>query len=87
MLGWRRTDKVTPNDPTFVVSSNPCQSAHVCMYVCIRGSTLNIGSYHGGTQKDSDSQSCHSTLHVVFSSFWTRNLDAAAETETSLALV
>ena len=57
------------------------------MCVSIRGSTLNIGSYHGCTQKDSDSQSCHSTLSVIFSSFWARNLDAAAETETSLALV
>ena len=27
MLGWRRTYMVTPNDPTLVVSSKPCQSA------------------------------------------------------------
>ena len=27
MLGWRRTNMVSPNDPTLVVPSKPCQSA------------------------------------------------------------
>ena len=32
MLGWRSSYKATPNDPTNVVSSKPCQSAQT---ICI----------------------------------------------------
>lgn len=40
MLGWRRTYMVTPNDPTLVVLSKPCQSAQtrkklvMYLYMC-----------------------------------------------------
>ena len=35
MLGWRLSYKATPNDPTNVVSSKPCQSAQT-IYISIQ---------------------------------------------------
>ena len=40
MLGWRLSYNATPNDPTNVVSSKPCQSAQSSKLVSIRNATV-----------------------------------------------
>jgi len=40
MLGWRLSYKATPNDPTNVVSSKPCQSALTSILVGMRNATV-----------------------------------------------
>ena len=40
MLGWRLSYIATPNDPTNVVSSKPCQSALTSILVGMRNATV-----------------------------------------------